>query len=140
MSLQTRKKNVLRSLGVLAAASALTLGLSGTAQAVPGWWIGWTSDAECGSARGLYGYWKDGTAQGKPFYDTEWDFDVHSYCANTSVSLYTKYKKWTGSKWVDYTRSYHRISAAGSGNNVADVRLYVCKVGVASSCGLIRPE
>ncbi|MGW6062727.1 hypothetical protein [Streptomyces sp. NPDC055189] len=89
----------------------------------------------CGDTEGIYGWTYRGKGGVKPYYDTYWDFSVRDTCAdNRAVSLYTKYNKWTGTRWVPYTASYHRLPADGLGSNVADVRIFLCKVGLASTC------
>ncbi|MEU7583560.1 hypothetical protein AB0B50_38980 [Streptomyces sp. NPDC041068] len=132
-----RLRNTVRCLGVTAAGAALVVGLTGSAHAGGGKFLAITQDY-CGSAKGLYHYIADGQAKGKTYYDTWWDFDVFDHCKDgKGVSLYTKYNKWNGTQWVPKTDTFHRIGAYGEGNNVADVRIFVCLVGSARSCGEI---
>ncbi|MEU3075335.1 hypothetical protein [Streptomyces laurentii] len=49
------------------------------------------------------------------------------------MSIYRKYSKWNGSAWIN-DGSYHQISPSGAESNVADVRLFLCEVGVPSGC------
>ncbi|MFF5522633.1 hypothetical protein [Streptomyces coeruleorubidus] len=136
-------RNALRAAGVLAAGAALAVAIPGSAHAGGGKFTAHTRDSKvCGDALGYYYYYEAAAAQGKKFYDTNWDFDVDDYCRDgKGVSLYTKYSKWDSAnqRW-DYSHlnKYNRISSAGQGHFVADVRIFVCIVGVPSSCGEIQ--
>ncbi len=91
----------------------------------------------CGYADGNYHWEYVGEAAGKPLYNTRWDIDVADLCANDGrrVGLYAKYWKWDGSKWVDKTRTFNaELRGTDKGYNLRDVQIYVCKVGVASTC------
>jgi hypothetical protein len=100
--------------------------------------VGYSADG-CGTAAGNYAWFQTGHAAGKPLYTAAWDLAVRDDCKKDGkgVGVYTKYWKYKDGRWVDYTRSYHRVKLLQSGNDVRDVRLFVCTIGKPSSCGKI---
>lgn len=92
---------------------------------------------DCGYASGTYHWEYVGEAQSKPLFNTRWDIEVSDFCSNDGrrVGIYAKYWKWDGSKWIDKTGTFNaELPHVGKGYNLRDVQIYVCKVGVASSC------
>nr|BFD86849.1 hypothetical protein StreXyl84_62500 [Streptomyces sp. Xyl84] len=135
----TKMKGAARAAGVMLAGAALAVSLSGSAHAAGGKYVAYTKTPECGYAMGTY-YWNSvATYQGKRAYNTQWKFRIGRISCN-NVSLYAKYNKWDSGKkkWVSQ-RSYKRINSSGTGSAVADVRIFVCEVGNAKSCGEIQP-
>ncbi|WP_143657790.1 hypothetical protein [Embleya scabrispora] len=128
-----------RTIAVAAAGVGLVLSLVGSAQAAPGG--GHYSahlDNDCGDASGTY-HWKDSTVyNGKPSFKIDWDFDLSDTCSTNThpVSLYRKYSRWTGSSWINDGK-FHKIAASGRESNVADVRIFLCEVGLPAGCKAI---
>ncbi|MEU2512047.1 hypothetical protein [Streptomyces syringium] len=124
-----------RTIAVAAAGAGLVLSLAGSAQAGGGGSYRAELANGCGSAKGTY-HFKDSTSyNGKKSFKTDWDFDLKDLCSTNgrSVSIYRKYSKWNGSVWINDGK-FHKIVAAGAESKVADVRLYLCEVGVPSGC------
>ncbi|WP_330300275.1 Tat pathway signal protein [Streptomyces sp. NBC_00503] len=132
-----------RNAAALMTATALLTGFGAvagatSAQAAGGSYSATTTNG-CGSASGTYHWYATGSASGKTVYRTDWNFNVYDNCADgKAVSLYVKYNKWDGSKWVYHTSSYNKLDSSGSSTNVADVRIFVCLVGDGNSCGEIH--
>ncbi|MFF1487513.1 hypothetical protein ACIGZH_33875 [Streptomyces sp. NPDC058319] len=135
----SKPKGATRAAGIVLAGAALAVGLSGSAQAAGGKYSAYTKSPECAYATGTYYWYSAATYNGKRAYNTQWNFQIGRISCN-NVSLYTKYNKWDSGKkkWVSQS-SYKRINSSGTGSAVADVRIFVCEVGNANSCGEIRP-
>ncbi|MGX2995590.1 hypothetical protein JNUCC64_15060 [Streptomyces sp. JNUCC 64] len=123
-----------RTLAVAAAGAGLVLSLAVPAEAEGGTYRARLRD-DCGYAKGTYHWYKTAVYNGKQSYKTDWDFALRDRCSTDGyrVSLYAKYSKWNGRAWVNNGR-YRQIPASGAWSKVADVRIYLCKVGRPSSC------
>lgn len=117
-----------------AAGAGLVFALGTSASAAGGSYSATTSN-QCASASGTYHWYATNTYNGKQAYKTDWDFTVKDLCSTNgrTVSLYTKYSKFTNGAWVN-DGNYHKIAAKGTGADVADVALFICEVNYADTC------
>jgi len=134
MARRGKLRTVAQRLAIAVASAGMLLTFTGTAEAAGGRYNAMTQD-ECTWAQGTYNYYEAGEAAGKKYYDTYWAFDIVKSSCSPDVSMYVKYKKWNGKSWVDYTKTFHKLVAAGDSHYVADVQIFLCNVGSERSCG-----
>lgn len=133
MARRGKLRTIAQRLAIATASAGMLLTFTGTAEAADRPYYADTQNG-CASAEGTYNWYEAGKVAGKKYYDTYWAFNITNLCSK-DAAMYVKYWKWNGSIWVDYTKTFHKIPAAGDGHYVADVQIFICQVGDGDSCG-----
>ncbi|MGG8407992.1 hypothetical protein ACM614_15910 [Streptomyces sp. 12297] len=121
-----------------AVAAALVISVPSTAQAWTGGFHKAYVTASCGGyAGGQYQWERTGQGDGDAIYKTRWDLNGGNGCSwDPAIRVYAKWRKWTGGRWDETPlHSYQGpLPWSGTGKDLADVKLYACVQGRASTC------